>query len=455
MSLDHRDGASAASELGPAERQPAGQISFLDQVLWKQFNEASTPEAFARAWLALQCRLISGATRGVVVLGDPETGPFAPAAHWPDDEARTHGLMAAAELAMAERRGTVQGAQEDQPASSSGECFLAHPFLVDDQLYGVVAVAVEPRPAARLRPLMRQLQWGASWIEVMVRRNTVQGDKDLLERTMAALDLVATALNEDRFVSACNAVVTELALRLDCDQVSVGYLRGGRIKVVALSHAVQFGKRMNLIRDIGAAMDEAVDQDAAILHPPGRDDEYVVTEAHGELARAHDSGPILTIPLHVAGRCLGALTFERPRETEFTQADVDLCDCVAAVLGPILESKRRNDRVIVWKVLDSIWAQITRLLGPGFVGRKLAVLLILLVVGAFSVVQGDYRVTAPASLEGMVQRVVVAPFDGYVASQVARAGETVAVGGTLAALDDRELTLERLRLERDAPPEAL
>ncbi len=445
MTQDPGDGASTTSDARLTDRRPAGQVSFLDQVLWKQFNDAETPEAFARAWLALQCRLVSGATRGVVVLGEPDTGPYAPAAYWPDEEAKVPGLTAAAELAMAERRGIVQGAADDQPASTQSDCFLACPFLVDEQLYGVVAVAVEARPASQLRAVMRQLQWGASWIEVMVRRNTVQGDRDLLEQMMAALDLVATALDEDRFQTACNAVATELALRLDCDHVSIGFLRRGRVKVVALSHAAQFGKRMNLIRDIGAAMDEAVDQDAAILYPPGRDDDYVVTRAHGELARAHDSGPILTIPLSARGRCLGALTFERPREFEFTQATVDLCDCVGAVLGPILDSKRKNDRVIVWKVLDSIWTQTKRLLGPGNVGRKLAVLLILLAVGLFSVVRGDYRITAPANLEGLVQRVVVAPFDGYIASQAVRAGETIAVGGTMAALDDRDLTLERLR----------
>ena len=115
------------------------------------------------------------------------------------------------------------------------------------------------------------------------------------------------------------------------------------------------------------------------------------------------------------------------------------------MLGPILDSKRRNDRLIAWKVLDSIWTQTRRLLGPAHVGRKLAVLLVMLAVGVFSVARGDYRITAPASLEGMVQRVVVAPFDGYVAAQTARAGETIAAGGTLATLDDRELTLERLR----------
>ena len=45
----------------------------------------------------------------------------------------------------------------------------------------------------------------------------------------------------------------------------------------------------------------------------------------------------------------------------------------------------------------------------------------------FTVAHGDFRVAANARLEGAVQRVVVAPFDGFVASAQARAGRFDAV----------------------------
>src|SRR5258708_19895696 len=65
------------------ETSGLGRVSFLEQALWKQFNEATTPAEFARAWLGLQCTLIPGVERGVVVLGEPDTGPFAPVPYWP------------------------------------------------------------------------------------------------------------------------------------------------------------------------------------------------------------------------------------------------------------------------------------------------------------------------------------------------------------------------------------
>jgi RND family efflux transporter MFP subunit len=429
-------------DAGRSASTGAASYAFLDQALWKQFREAASPAEFARAWLALQCRFIDSAACGVVVLGEPEVGPFAPAACWPEQEAVGAELSAAAERAMAERRGVVLGPGEQSAAGDNSS--VAWPLFVDERLYGVVAVSLT---SARhnVRNVMRQLQWGAAWIEVLLRREQSRGDELQRDRTTTAFDMVAAVLEQERFQGACNAVVTELAMRLDCDPVSIGFLTRGRIVVKGISHAAQFGRRMNLIRDIATAMDEAVDQQAVVLYPAREDWKYRVTRAHTELAGAHQAGAILTIPLHSRGRVFGALTFERAPGKTFDEADVELCDAVASIIGPILDEKRQNDRNIFRKIGDSAWVQLRRLLGPRYFGRKLATAIAIAVVVFFALVTGDYRVTSPAVLEGRVQRTIVAPFDGYLATQHVRAGEIVQAGQLLATLDDRDLALERIR----------
>ncbi len=434
---------SEVSRTEKAIRKDTDRVSFLDQALWKLLGEASTPEDIARSWLPLQCRMIPEVSQGVVVLGKPDTGPFTPAAYWPEGESVRPGLMATAEAAMAERRGVVQGHMKAEPQQQG--CNVAYPFLIDDNLYGVVAIGLEGRPETQLRDVMRQLQWGAAWIELMLRREQAEGDRKVRERTTAALDLVATALEETSFRTACKSAVTELATRLDCDRVSIGFPRLGHMSVAALSHSALFGKRMNLIRAIGSAMDEAVDQMSIILYPPGREAEYQVTRAHDELAREHGAASILTIPLTASDRYLGALTFERPAQREFDQATIELCECVASVIGLILDEKRRNDRLIVFKVVESALLQLKRLFGPSYFGRKMAALLVLALVAFFAYAKGEYRITSQATLEGLVQRSIVAPFDGYIVSEQVRAGDTVRQGAALAALDDNDLAIERQR----------
>ena len=419
----------------------SGNFAFLDQALWKQFREAESSEQFTAAWLALQCRFVDAAVAGVVVMGEPDIGPFAPSACWPKEGTITQELSAAAERAMAERKGVVLG--PDQQSGSTITC-AAYPILIEAQLYGVVAVSLNDA-GNNIRNVMRQLQWGVSWIELLLRRQQSESDEGQRERTTAAFDMVATVLEQERFQDACNALVTELALRLECDPVAVGFLKKQHSQVTAVSHAAQFGHRMNLVRDIGAAMDEAIDQQAVVLFPAEEGWDYRVSRAHAELAASHQAGAILTLPLHAHGEILGALTFERPSGERFDESTVELCDGIASVIGPILEEKRLNDRFIGRKIFDSANQQLHRLIGPHYFGRKLATAAVLLVVVFFSLVTGDFRVTSPAVLEGLVQRTLVAPFDGYLASQHVRAGEIVNEGDELAALDDQDLALERMR----------
>ncbi len=424
------------------EATARGDFTFLDQALWKQFREADTPESFTRAWLALQCRLVGDASCGVVVLGEPEIGPFAPAAYWPDEGALKAELSATAEQAMAERQGVVRSQGQDSGGGKTVS--VAYPLTLEGQLFGVVAMTLGGA-RSQVRNVMRQLQWGAAWMELLLRRQQSRSDGEERQRTAAAFDLLAAVLEQERFQDACNALVTELAMRLECDPVSVGFLRRGRTLVKAISHAADFGRRMNLIRDIGVAMDEAMDQKAVVLYPANEDWDYRVTRAHAELAATHKAGSILTIPLQAGGKVFGAITFERPAGAPFDEATVELCDAAASLVGPILYEKKRNDRLILTKVAESIRVQLKRLLGPHYFGRKLATVILVALVAFFSLASDDYRVTSPAVLEGSVQRTIVAPFDGYLASQHARAGETVAEGEVLATLDDRDLVLERLR----------
>ena len=421
------------------------RVWVLEQTLWKRLSEAAETGAFADAWLALQCRKIPGVVRGVVVLGSADDGPFAPVAYWPEGQAGTPRLSSVAEQAMAERQGVVHGHQTEQQSADGPSAAIAYPVLVDEQLHGVVALELDSDDGLQLRDAMRQLQWGATWLRERLRQELGEAQEQVLDRTTSALDLVATALQEERFAAACQAAVTELARRTSCDRVSVGFVVRGHSTVAKISHSAQFGKRMNLVRMLGSAMDEAIDQQVVVLYPAGEADDVIVNRAHAELAHAHGSGNILTVPMFVQDRFVGALTFERPAARPFDQAAVDLLDCVVAVIGPILEEKRCNDRWIGVKLGESLARQARRLLGPGHIARKLAVAGALAVVLFFYFAVADYRVTAVAAIEGLVQRSVVASFDGFVRLAPVRAGDTVEQGQLLAALDDRDLALERLR----------
>ena len=176
----------------PGARPTPGASVFADpdQVLWRQFAEASTPDVFYRAWLALQCRMITGVTGGVVVLGPPDTGPYTPAAFWPEGGRNLRHLAEVAEKTLVERRGLVmpRAGRADDP-SARPRHDVAYPIQVSGRLLGVVALDIAPRQEVDLQWALRQLQWGAAWLETLAdaRRLTI-AQREL------SLDVPATPL---------------------------------------------------------------------------------------------------------------------------------------------------------------------------------------------------------------------------------------------------------------------
>ena len=176
-------------------------------------------------------------------------------------------------------------------------------------------------------------------------------------------------------------------------------------------------------------MDEALDQHA-LLRYPASPDELNVTRAHAELARNGGATALLTIPLFVKDRFIGAMTFEHPNG--FDADTVAMLDCIAATAAPILEEKRRNDRWLIVTVGELLMDPAARLLGPGYGKRKLALLFLLAAAAGAYFWHGLYRVTTDAMIEGQIQRSMVAPFNGFVLEAPARAGDTVREGQLLA-----------------------
>lgn len=414
-----------------------------DTALWTEFTEASTVEAFARAWLALQCRLISGVSGGLLLLGTPDRGPFSPAAVWPSPRRNLKYLTAAAERALRERRALLLKREAGPDGRERYD--IAYPIEVAGRLHGVVVLDVVARPEPQLQAVRRQLHWGFAWLEVLFRREEAARDAAVRQRLQSVLDLMATALSHDRFEGAATAFVTALATTLDCDRVSVGFVRRGRAHVRAVSHSAQFRKQTNLVRAIEAAMDEAIDQRGIVTHPPLPDAPVRVNRAHGALARQHGGGAVCSTPLAARGRIAGALTLERPAERPFGASDVELFEALASLAGPALEMERREDRWLVRKAAESLGRQAGLLVGPRYLGRKLLAAAVLGAAVFLATAEGDFRVTAPTVMEAGVLRAVVAPFNGYIVDARVRAGDRVREGQILCALDDRELRLERLK----------
>jgi hypothetical protein len=417
------------------------RVSVLEQALWKRLDDAADLDALLAAWLALQCGMISFATCGAIALRDHSGGHKI--ASWPDGVDAVARLHSTIDLAVAQRRGVVHKPNLESGALSP-VAQIAYPIVVDEKILGAAAVEIQGDSAAQIRLAARQLQWGVARVRERLRMEAASDATQRLRRVTGVLDMLAVALEEEGFAPACRACVTELASLYACERVSVGFAQESGVRVVAISHSAHFGKDLNLVRLLNAAMDEAVDQHAVVLYPP-LPRESTIVRAHGELAEAHGCAAILTTPMFAKDEFIGALTFERGKDRPFEAEEIAFLECLASALGPVLDIRRRDDRWLILKARDSLRAQAHELVGPGHIGRKLVALALVASSLLLYLVTDVYRVNANAVIEGRVQRAIVAPFNGFIKEAHVRAGDEVRSGEALATLDDREFALERLR----------
>jgi RND family efflux transporter MFP subunit len=143
---------------------------------------------------------------------------------------------------------------------------------------------------------------------------------------------------------------------------------------------------------------------------------------------------------------VGALTLERREGYLFDLTSLEICEAIASVVGPIVDLKRESEEslpVHAWESTRGLWGKLA---GEGHPGLKLTAIGVIAAALFIAFATGDYRISANSTVEGVVQRAVAAPFDGYVKEAPLRAGQTVQAGQVIARLDDRDLALEQVKL---------
>ncbi|MHB8474222.1 MAG: HlyD family efflux transporter periplasmic adaptor subunit [Gammaproteobacteria bacterium] len=375
-------------------------------------------------------------------MGEPDRGPFLPAGQWPEDAAGTAGLTAVIESVIRERRGLIQPQLQSAVDTDNPQDIVAHPLVLDNQMVGVVAVEISSRAEPQRRAVLQLLQWGSNWLELLLRQRSAMPSVNLA----TVVELIATSLEHEHFQGAATAVVTEIATRLGCERVSLGFVQDDHVQVCALSHSAQFTGNSNLMRMIGSAMDEAIDQDAVLVFPATTELPPRVTRAHEELARQQGGCTLCTIPLGHDGRVFAAMTFERPAPLIFSAETIELCRHIALLVGPVLELQMLRDQSLAAKLRATLRTQWHKFSGVGNARHKTVAGLLIFALLFLSLATGNYRVAAKATLEGSIQRVLVAPQNGFIASAEARAGDIVRAGAVLATFDDQDMKLEQVSL---------
>ncbi|CAN5624847.1 hypothetical protein BH11PSE7_BH11PSE7_36450 [soil metagenome] len=282
-------------------------------------------------------------------------------------------------------------------------------------------------------------------------RSTVDG---LVEHTVAASALAAAAvpavlrtqaamLSHAGLEDCATAMAVEVAQFLACERVSVGVLARERVQVVATSQGQDLEAGRDAAARIAAAMHESLDQATSVNFPGPPGNLGHITLAHQILAGG--TGAACSIPMKGVGGVIGALTLEREGRA-FSEAELALAEDLASFAGPVFEMKAQAARSTWQRSRDGVSAAW---MARSSASRWTAAGVLAVVVLGACFVPVPYRVSAPARLEGSVQRAIVASADGFLQQANVRAGDTVKEGQVLAEMASQDLQLERQRRDSE------
>jgi multidrug resistance efflux pump len=431
---------------------PPGTLDDEAEV-WRRF--AGTPEADALPlWFDILCRQMSGIRAGLVLLVSREAHTFLPAAMWPMQAGLDVGYLGdVAREALSTRRGVIRrvdaAGQTLTGAAAGGptRAFIGYPVESGPELLGAVVVDVQAAGEPELIRLLRTLHWGTAWL----RARALQGDVTRLrqqgETYAEVLHTLARAQQPETLQAMLFALVNALADRFACQRVAIGLVKGEVVELGALSRSAWFDKNSLLVRLLCSVMDETRRAKATISFPGA--EAAMARPAHAELVR-EEGGCLLSLVMNHGQQEGAILLLQRPADQPFQEHERYWLETFAALAAPGVAAQRKADRSLFRHSLDTgltFWKKIT---GPRHYTWKLATLAVVAFLLLTTLVPVAYRVSAKTEIEGQVQRVIPAPFAGFVSKSYHRAGETVHAGELLAELDNKDLLMEQAKWQSES-----
>lgn len=413
------------------------------------------PEQFLANLLAVQCQ-IGPAQGGAILRAGRERGAEVLAVYppLPEGSAAPVWLAQAAEgCGQAVADGVTLVRAVHGPTDLYGQPARRNLILVplrgERAVRGVAAFLADAQTAADLATVRERLELTVGLLSLYEMRLLLQRRQTDLRRLRAAMETLAAVNAQERFAGLAMALVNEVATRWDCERVSIGFLKGRYVHLRALSHTEKFSRKMRLVQDIEAAMEECLDQDVEVLCPAPPEATHV-NRAAGELAKRQGAATVLSLPLRRAGRATAVVMLERTQDQPFTVEEVESIRLAADLCTPRLVSLEEHDRWFGARLAAAARHGAATALGPKHTWIKLAAIAICGFVAFMVLKDGEYRVEAPFVLEPVEQQVVPAPFEGFLQSvgvepnSIVTAGETV-----LATLETAELRLQLASAKAD------
>lgn len=287
---------------------------------------------------------------------------------------------------------------------------------------------------------LKTLQLLADAPIIFFQKNQQRQNQHQIDEMAEILDLLLVINQQKHFTGAAMQIVNDIASRFHYSRVNLGWLTDGYIRLEAISHMENFEKKMAVVNELEAAMEEVLDQDQEICIP--------TTDTYAPVHRDHDTyattqkvTQMLSLPLRHDGQLVGVLSCESDHEVSDTDNALSL-RVLSDQITPRLVMLKDTERGTFRRMKDQFVHCAQSFLGAEKTLAKMLATTLSCLLLASILVKLPYRVEAPFILQSKDVRHVTAPFSSYIDNVHVDLGQHVKTGQPLLSLDNSDLLLE-------------
>lgn len=353
---------------------------------------------------------------------------------FPAREEQTEELKLAARLAY--RTGApVTGSI---PGPSGCEACLRIAYPLSDEGIARGAVVVEAAlPMARQGEILTALKWAEASLGMVIR------EPARVDEPGGLGNVIDAGLAQADYADVLVVILARLCDAVGSTRVSLGRRQGETVVIEAVSGVSDLNRRNQRVKVMQRIMQDALDAHGSFVWPKSGD-AVELPPLRQLVERSSSLGGACVVSLSEGMPQPLVFLFEFTADAGWDQAVDRRCNEAARVVAPLIQWRSEQSRPWWRRLLALCEAGLGEVFGSAGRARRLLAALAIGLFAVLAMTPTDYRVTAPAVIEGAVQRSVVVPYDGFIGTAEARAGQRVRKGDLLLRLDDREL-LERLR----------
>ncbi|HTW93513.1 MAG TPA: HlyD family efflux transporter periplasmic adaptor subunit [Tepidisphaeraceae bacterium] len=276
------------------------------------------------------------------------------------------------------------------------------------------AVITRCRNIERAQQRLVSMQLVAGYFELYTLKRNSEQAQIVAQSHQHVLQLATAVATAHGFESAAMNLCNELATRTGAARVTLGWMKGDKVKVVAFSHTEEFDKKQELVVQLCKVMEECVDQEEPVFFDPSGGSSQNVTRASEHLSRMEGGNSVLCLPLRRRDEVVGVAVMEFAPGVKLTPNTSAGLSVAIDLLAPQLYDRYQNDRWLITKTGISIREMSKHVIGSQYMLAKLISVAVIAVIVFVCKFRMMYHVSAPFQFASVDQTTIACPFDGQV-----------------------------------------